>query len=80
MSSNPAPPASSATAHPLIDRAQVGARLRAVRKSQKLTLKQLSERSGQTIQVWLWLSHSAGMRKPSARGVVVRVVINSPKH
>ena len=46
MSSNPAPPASSATAHPLIDRAQVGARLRAVRKSQKLTLKQLSERSG----------------------------------
>lgn len=34
------------TDHPLIDRAQVGARLRVIRKNQKLTLKQLSERSG----------------------------------
>lgn len=34
------------TDHPLIDRAQVGARLRVMRKNQKLTLKQLSERSG----------------------------------
>ncbi|MGF0237554.1 helix-turn-helix domain-containing protein [Rhodococcus sp. IEGM1300] len=46
MSSSPSPSASSAQAHPLIDRDQVGARLRAIRKAQKLTLKQLSERSG----------------------------------
>ncbi|MGK9518070.1 helix-turn-helix transcriptional regulator, partial [Salmonella enterica subsp. enterica] len=38
--------ASGSTTHPLIDRAQVGARLRVIRKHQKLTLKQLSERSG----------------------------------
>ena len=36
----------SQTAHPLIDRALVGARLRAHRKRQQLTLKQLSERCG----------------------------------
>lgn len=46
MSSSPSPSASSTHAHPLIDRDQVGARLRAIRKAQKLTLKQLSERSG----------------------------------
>lgn len=46
MSSSPLPSASSAQTHPLIDRDQVGARLRAIRKAQKLTLKQLSERSG----------------------------------
>ena len=46
MSSDRDPSSSSATAHSLIDRTQVGARLRAIRKSQKLTLKQLSERSG----------------------------------
>lgn len=46
MSSSPSPSASSTQAHPLIDRDQVGARLRAIRKAQKLTLKQLSERSG----------------------------------
>lgn len=39
-------PVSRSPAHPLIDRAQVGARLRVIRKNQKLTLKQLSERSG----------------------------------
>ncbi|MCY1307028.1 hypothetical protein D9M70_569250 [compost metagenome] len=39
--------------------------------------RQLSGRSGQTIQVWLCASHSAGMRKPSARGVVVRVVMGT---
>ncbi|CAI8797904.1 MULTISPECIES: helix-turn-helix domain-containing protein [unclassified Pseudomonas] len=46
MSSSRPPLASNTQAHPLIDRAQVGARLRAIRKLQKLTLKQLSERSG----------------------------------
>lgn len=46
MSSDRAQPASSSHAHPLIDRTQVGARLRSIRKNQKLTLKQLSERSG----------------------------------
>ena len=46
MSSDRDPSSSSATVHSLIDRTQVGARLRAIRKSQKLTLKQLSERSG----------------------------------
>lgn len=46
MSSNPSSSAASTHAHPLIDRAQVGARLRVIRKAQKLTLKQLSERSG----------------------------------
>ncbi|BCQ59264.1 hypothetical protein PBOI14_10140 [Pseudomonas sp. Boi14] len=46
MSSDRAQPASSSHAHPLIDRTQVGARLRTIRKNQKLTLKQLSERSG----------------------------------
>ncbi len=46
MSSDRAPSASSLQPHPLIDRTQVGARLRAIRKAQKLTLKQLSERSG----------------------------------
>jgi transcriptional regulator with XRE-family HTH domain len=40
MSSSPQPP------QPLIDRAVVGARLRASRKLQRLTLKQLSERCG----------------------------------
>lgn len=39
-------PTNSPQSHPLIDRAQVGARLRANRKRQRLTLKQLSERSG----------------------------------
>lgn len=39
-------PTRSPQPHPLIDRAQVGARLRANRKRQRLTLKQLSERSG----------------------------------
>src|SRR5690606_26237666 len=37
--------------------------------------RQLSGRSGQTIQVWLCGAHSAGMKKPSARGVVLRVVM-----
>ncbi|MEN4949355.1 helix-turn-helix domain-containing protein [Pseudomonas proteolytica] len=46
MSSDQTAPASCSTAHPLIDRSQVGARLRGIRKDQKLTLKQLSERSG----------------------------------
>ena len=46
MSSDQTAPASSSTAHPLIDRSQVGARLRGIRKNQQLTLKQLSERSG----------------------------------
>lgn len=46
MSSDQTAPASCSTAHPLIDRSQVGARLRRIRKDQKLTLKQLSERSG----------------------------------
>ncbi|KAA8705109.1 helix-turn-helix domain-containing protein [Pseudomonas proteolytica] len=46
MSSDQTAPASYSTAHPLIDRSQVGARLRGIRKDQKLTLKQLSERSG----------------------------------
>lgn len=46
MSSDQTAPASSSTAHPLIDRSQVGARLRCIRKNQQLTLKQLSERSG----------------------------------
>ncbi|MNC28948.1 hypothetical protein D3C75_771780 [compost metagenome] len=41
--------------------------------------RQLSGRSGQTIQVWLCGAHSAGMRKPSARGVVLRVVMGSPE-
>ena len=38
-------------------------------------LRQLSGRSGQTIQVWLCGAHSAGMWKPSARGVVFSVVM-----
>lgn len=48
MSADHVPSASNSPghSHPLIDRTQVGARLRAIRKSQKLTLKQLSERSG----------------------------------
>ncbi|NMX67142.1 helix-turn-helix domain-containing protein [Pseudomonas sp. WS 5059] len=46
MSSDQTAPASCSTAHPLIDRSQVGARLRGIRKNQQLTLKQLSERSG----------------------------------
>lgn len=46
MSSDRALPASGSQAHPLIDRTEVGARLRGIRKHQKLTLKQLSERSG----------------------------------
>src|SRR5690606_36919471 len=37
--------------------------------------RQLSGRCGQTIQVWLCGAHSAGMKKPSARGVVLRVVM-----
>src|SRR5690606_35968739 len=32
--------------------------------------RQLSGRCGQSIQVWVCASHSAGMRKPSARGVL----------
>ncbi|MGZ0705798.1 helix-turn-helix domain-containing protein [Pseudomonas sp. L5B5] len=46
MSADRAQPASCSPAHPLTDRSQVGARLRSIRKAQKLTLKQLSERSG----------------------------------
>ncbi|WP_260497912.1 helix-turn-helix domain-containing protein [Pseudomonas sp. MSSRFD41] len=46
MSADRAQPASCSPAHPLTDRTQVGARLRSIRKAQKLTLKQLSERSG----------------------------------
>ncbi|KMM85619.1 Helix-turn-helix domain-containing protein [Pseudomonas taetrolens] len=46
MSSDRISPASAPQAPPLMDRAQVGARLRVIRKKQKLTLKQLSERSG----------------------------------
>ena len=46
MSSDQTAPASCSPDHPLIDRSQVGARLRGIRKDQKLTLKQLSERSG----------------------------------
>lgn len=46
MSSDQTAPASCSPDHPLIDRRQVGARLRGIRKDQKLTLKQLSERSG----------------------------------
>ncbi|WP_409298385.1 helix-turn-helix domain-containing protein [Pseudomonas sp. KCJK8993] len=46
MSADRAQPTSCSPAHPLTDRTQVGARLRSIRKAQKLTLKQLSERSG----------------------------------
>ncbi|MBN0979628.1 MULTISPECIES: XRE family transcriptional regulator [Pseudomonas] len=46
MSSDQTASASCSTTHPLIDRSQVGARLRGIRKNQQLTLKQLSERSG----------------------------------
>ncbi|MNG07054.1 hypothetical protein D3C84_903400 [compost metagenome] len=40
--------------------------------------RQLSGRSGQAIQVWVWGSHSAGMRKPSSRGMLLRVFIDPP--
>ncbi|MGL5998793.1 MAG: helix-turn-helix domain-containing protein [Pseudomonas proteolytica] len=46
MSSDQTAPDSCSPVHPLIDRSQIGARLRGIRKNQKLTLKQLSERSG----------------------------------
>ncbi|MNE25654.1 helix-turn-helix domain-containing protein [Pseudomonas alkylphenolica] len=44
--SDRSPAADRPGAQPPIDRTEVGARLRTVRKSQQLTLKQLSERSG----------------------------------
>jgi hypothetical protein len=34
--------------------------------------RQLSGRSGHSIQVWAWIAHSGGMWKPSARGVDFR--------
>lgn len=46
MSADRSPVAERPGALPLIDRGEVGARLRQVRKGQQLTLKQLSERSG----------------------------------
>ena len=57
MSSDRAQPASSSHTHPLIDRTQVGARLRSIRKNQKLTLKQLSERSGVALSTPVSYTH-----------------------
>ena len=63
-------PVSRSPAHPLIDRAQVGARLRVIRKNQKLTLKQLSERSGVALSTLLVVAGVPRVLVPAAFGVI----------